>query len=218
MPEKRRPAFAVSTPRWVGTVPAWANTVADRMIRAREASRVRGMVIPPGISCTSPAAWMQAHSKDKTALTRRQARRQSSQGWCPACRHGIFAVLCFRNNSLHSARKPFHRRRGPTEAEPRLFRTASPGTTTIISGAILPSSASCSTVGAKDYPDGSLRLPVSGSASPAQVRLLLDGTTRALGVIQSAVGTEDFLDRAAQALVQIVGLDTGRVLFSQPDG
>jgi adenylate cyclase len=53
---------------------------------------------------------------------------------------------------------------------------------------------------------------------PAQVRLLLEGTTRVLGVLQNAVGTEAFLARAAQALVRIVGLDTGRVLLRQADG
>jgi len=43
-------------------------------------------------------------------------------------------------------------------------------------------------------------------------------TTRALGVLQSAVGADKFFDRAAQALVQVVGLDTGRVLLRQPNG
>ncbi len=48
---------------------------------------------------------------------------------------------------------------------------------------------------------------------PAQMRVLLDGVPRALGVLQSAIGAADFLERASQALVQIVGLDTGRVLL-----
>jgi adenylate cyclase len=52
---------------------------------------------------------------------------------------------------------------------------------------------------------------------PAQMRALLEGVPRALGVLQSAVGATDFLDRAAHALVQIVGLDTGRVLLRQGD-
>jgi adenylate cyclase len=52
---------------------------------------------------------------------------------------------------------------------------------------------------------------------PAQMRLLLEGVPRALGVLQSAVGTTDFLERASQALVQIVGLDTGRVLLRKGD-
>jgi adenylate cyclase len=52
---------------------------------------------------------------------------------------------------------------------------------------------------------------------PAQMRLLLEGVPRALGVLQSAVGTTEFLERASQALVQIVGLDTGRVLLRKDD-
>src|SRR5262245_19917446 len=53
---------------------------------------------------------------------------------------------------------------------------------------------------------------------PNQMRALLNGIPRALGVLQSAVGTADFLARAAHALVQSVGLDTGRVLVRQGDG
>jgi adenylate cyclase len=52
---------------------------------------------------------------------------------------------------------------------------------------------------------------------PSQMRVLLDGVPRALGVLQSAVGAADFLDRASQALVQIVRLDTGRVLLRKGD-
>lgn len=52
---------------------------------------------------------------------------------------------------------------------------------------------------------------------PAQLRALLEGVPRALGVLQSAVGSADFLERASQALVQIVGLDTGRVLLRRGD-
>jgi adenylate cyclase len=52
---------------------------------------------------------------------------------------------------------------------------------------------------------------------PAQMRLLLEGMPRALGVLQSAVGSTDFLEKASQALVQIVGLDTGRVLLRKGD-
>src|SRR5947207_15289109 len=37
---------------------------------------------------------------------------------------------------------------------------------------------------------------------PSQMRILLEGVPRALGVLQSAVGAADFLDRASQALVQ----------------
>ena len=52
---------------------------------------------------------------------------------------------------------------------------------------------------------------------PSQMRTLLEGVPRALGVLQSAVGAADFLDRASQALVQIIGLDTGRVLLCRED-
>jgi adenylate cyclase len=52
---------------------------------------------------------------------------------------------------------------------------------------------------------------------PAQMRTLLEGVPRALGVLQSAVGTDEFLLRASQAIVQIVGLDTGRVLLRKDD-
>lgn len=39
-----------------------------------------------------------------------------------------------------------------------------------------------------------------------------------MGVLQSAVGSADFLARAAEALVQIVGLDSGRVLLLREGG
>ena len=34
-----------------------------------------------------------------------------------------------------------------------------------------------------------------------------------MGVLQATVGAADFLDKAAEALVQIVGLEIGRVLL-----
>lgn len=52
---------------------------------------------------------------------------------------------------------------------------------------------------------------------PEQMRLLLEGVPRALGVLQSAVGANDFLDRASHALVHVVGLDTSRVLLRKGD-
>jgi adenylate cyclase len=52
---------------------------------------------------------------------------------------------------------------------------------------------------------------------PGQMRVLLEGVPHALGVLQSAVGAADFLDRASHALVQVVGLDTGRVLLRRGD-
>lgn len=53
---------------------------------------------------------------------------------------------------------------------------------------------------------------------PAQMLALLEAMPRVQGVLQSAVGATDFLTRASQAIVQIVGLDTGRVLIRQRDG
>src|SRR5207248_2995667 len=38
-----------------------------------------------------------------------------------------------------------------------------------------------------------------------------------VGVLQSSVGSADFIDRAAEALVQIVGLHAGRVLLLDGD-
>jgi hypothetical protein len=56
-----------------------------------------------------------------------------------------------------------------------------------------------------------------GQLQPEQMRPLIEGMDRALIVLQNAVGAADFRERASQALVQIVGLDTGRVLLRDCD-
>jgi adenylate cyclase len=60
-----------------------------------------------------------------------------------------------------------------------------------------------------------LRLPPTLGA--AQLEELADWLQMTVGVLQSSIGSPDFLDRAAVALVQIVGLDTGRVLLLAGD-
>jgi adenylate cyclase len=50
-----------------------------------------------------------------------------------------------------------------------------------------------------------------------QVDELIGWLQTTMGVLQSTVGSADFLDKAAEALVQIVGLDSGRVLLLQGD-
>ncbi|MBI1916276.1 MAG: adenylate/guanylate cyclase domain-containing protein [Planctomycetes bacterium] len=69
------------------------------------------------------------------------------------------------------------------------------------------------TQGPASSADFSLSSRSIAQLQPSQMRALLEGVPRALGVLQSAVGTTDFLNRACQALVQTVGLDTGRVLL-----
>jgi adenylate cyclase len=48
---------------------------------------------------------------------------------------------------------------------------------------------------------------------PGQTDAVMGWLQATLGVLQSAVGSSDFLHRAAEALVQIVGLDSGRALL-----
>jgi adenylate cyclase len=73
------------------------------------------------------------------------------------------------------------------------------------------------TRGPASHSDLSLSSRSLALLQPAQMRLLLEGVPRALGVLQSAVRTTDFLERASNALVQVVGLDTGRVLLRNGD-
>jgi adenylate cyclase len=73
------------------------------------------------------------------------------------------------------------------------------------------------TYGPGSVGDLSLSAQSLGLLQPAQMRTLLEGVPRALGVLHSAIGAADFLDRASQALVQIVGLDSGRVLLRRGD-
>jgi adenylate cyclase len=72
-------------------------------------------------------------------------------------------------------------------------------------------------VGPGHLPELSRRLQ-SLSALPApQVKELLGWLETVMGVLQSTVGAADFLDKATQALVQIVGLELGRVLLLDRD-
>ncbi|MCI0463160.1 MAG: adenylate/guanylate cyclase domain-containing protein [Gemmataceae bacterium] len=89
---------------------------------------------------------------------------------------------------------------------------------------VLPPSGDLHGVSTLDVPTrgpgaGELSLDARSLAllRPDQLRTLLEGVPRALGVLQSAVGAADFLERASGALVQIIGLDSGRVLLRRDD-
>lgn len=67
--------------------------------------------------------------------------------------------------------------------------------------------------GSSILPDSSL-LPLSPSGSePMSTQAFVRWLRSAMDVLQSAASSSDFFDRAAQALVQMVGLDSGRVLL-----
>src|SRR5438445_319058 len=53
--------------------------------------------------------------------------------------------------------------------------------------------------------------------SPPQLDALLGWLQTTMSVLQSTVAAADFLDKAVEALVQIVGLHSGRVLRLQDD-
>jgi adenylate cyclase len=55
------------------------------------------------------------------------------------------------------------------------------------------------------------------SLGKQQLNELIDWLQTTMGVLQSVVGAADFLDRAAEAVVRIVGLDVGRVLLLDGD-
>jgi adenylate cyclase len=59
---------------------------------------------------------------------------------------------------------------------------------------------------------GSLSLATDGGMSPESVIRWLQAT---MGVLQAAAGTTEFLERAARAVVELVGLDTGRILIRE---
>jgi adenylate cyclase len=63
----------------------------------------------------------------------------------------------------------------------------------------------------------SSRLRCFPALGAAQVRELVAWLQSTMGVLQAAVGAADFLDRSAEALVQIVGLELGRVLVLRGD-
>jgi sigma-B regulation protein RsbU (phosphoserine phosphatase) len=62
--------------------------------------------------------------------------------------------------------------------------------------------------------DASLFLTVAGSVAPPD-ESLIPWFRGAMGVLQSAASSLDFFDRAAGALVDLVGLDVGRVLLRE---
>jgi adenylate cyclase len=66
----------------------------------------------------------------------------------------------------------------------------------------------------KEY---STRLRVPPALGAPQLEELAGWLQMTVGVLQSSIGSPDFLDRAAVALVQIVGLDTGCVLLLHGD-
>lgn len=63
----------------------------------------------------------------------------------------------------------------------------------------------------------SSRLRPPPALGPAQMEELAGWLQITVGVLQSSTGSADFLPRAAEALVQIVGLDSGRVLLLDGD-
>jgi adenylate cyclase len=68
-------------------------------------------------------------------------------------------------------------------------------------------------------PVGPVPLTVGLPAQPGvETEALLRWLQAALTVIHEAAGTRDFFPRAARALVEIVGLDAGRVLHREGDG
>ena len=59
----------------------------------------------------------------------------------------------------------------------------------------------------------SARLKQPPPLPPAQLDQVLGWLQSTIGVLQSAVGSPGFLQQAAEALVQVVGLSSGRVLL-----
>jgi adenylate cyclase len=73
------------------------------------------------------------------------------------------------------------------------------------------------TVGPGRLADLSRRLRSLPTLSTPQLDALVGWLHTTMGVLQASVGAADFLEKAAQALVQIVGLDLGRVLLLEGD-
>ncbi|HBI46335.1 MAG TPA: hypothetical protein DDY78_26310 [Planctomycetales bacterium] len=69
------------------------------------------------------------------------------------------------------------------------------------------------TVGPGRIADLSVRLRSLPGLSGAQLNEMVGWLQTTMGVLQATVGAADFLDKAAEALVQIVGLELGRVLL-----
>jgi hypothetical protein len=73
------------------------------------------------------------------------------------------------------------------------------------------------TLGPGGLSELSRRLRPPPALSPPQLDELVGWLQTTVGVLHSTVGSADFLERAAEALVQIVGLDSGRVLLLKGD-
>ncbi len=73
------------------------------------------------------------------------------------------------------------------------------------------------TVGPGNLAELSRRLRPLPALSGPQLDELIGWLQTTMGVLQSTVGSADFLEKAAQALVQIVGLNSGRVLLLEGD-
>jgi len=64
--------------------------------------------------------------------------------------------------------------------------------------------------------EGASLLPGSmsdGSVSPDTMLPLMRGVGRVMDVLQTAMSSQDFFQRAAQAVIDLVGLDTGRIVL-----
>src|SRR5206468_1181707 len=69
------------------------------------------------------------------------------------------------------------------------------------------------TIGPGSLSDLSARLRRPPALGPAQLDEMLRWLQSTIGVLQSAVGSSGFLQLAAESLVQIIGLHSGRVLL-----
>ncbi len=73
------------------------------------------------------------------------------------------------------------------------------------------------TVGPGRFADLSNRIRTLPGLSGPQLRQMIGWLQTTMGVLQATVGAADFLNKAADALVQIVGLELGRVLLLDGD-
>lgn len=73
------------------------------------------------------------------------------------------------------------------------------------------------TIGPGRFADLSQRLRTLPGLSGPQLKEMIGWLQTTMGVLQATVGAADFLDKAAEALVQIVGLELGRALLVDGD-
>ena len=73
------------------------------------------------------------------------------------------------------------------------------------------------TIGPGRFADLSSRLRTLPGLSGTQLKEMIGWLQTTMGVLQATVGAADFLNKAAEALVQIVGLELGRVLLLDGD-